>query len=101
MCNSLCDVMTLTSPSVIATFILRRDAGIIYIFQNYIWFSEYELPKKVIDCLEVDVSNNQTNVETLHFSTSVIFFIWFLNWAYHVTDTPFELNHRKNGSWRK
>jgi len=85
MCISLCDVVTLTSPSVISTFISLCDVEIIYIFQNYIWVSMYELPKKVIDCLEINVSNNQTSVESLHFPMSVIFFIWFMNWACHIT----------------
>lgn len=92
MCISLCDVMTLTSPSVISTFISLCDVEIIYIFQNYIWVSEYELPKKVITCLEINVSNNQTSVESLHFQASVICFIWFLNWACHIINILSLLN---------
>lgn len=92
VCITLCDVMTLTSPSVIWTFISLCDVEIIYIFQNYIWVSEYELPKKVIGSLKISVSNNQTSVESLHFPASVIFFIRFLNWACHITDILSLLN---------
>lgn len=64
LCISLCDVLTL-SPSVISTFTSLCDVEIIYIFQNYIWVSAYELSKEVIDYLEINVSNNQTSVESL------------------------------------
>lgn len=103
MCISLCGVMTLTSPSVISTFISLCDVEIIYIFWNYIWVSEYELPKKVIGCLGTNISNIQTSIKSFHFPASVIFFIWFLHWACHITNILSLFNWIRviNGSWRK